>query len=99
MVTSPMQEKYFMAYIDSYKHVYIVLKRVPVGAEMSESGKLIAVSPTHTDSSVFIRILCSVYGHTDTTRHYTKARFRPQAQDMLLVDLLAVSVRPTETFL
>ena len=55
--------------------------------------------PTHTDSSVFIRILRGIYGHTDTTRHYTEARFRHQAQDMLLVDLVAVSVRPTETFL
>ena len=55
--------------------------------------------PTHTDSSVFIRILCGIYGHTDTTRHYTEARFRDQAQDMLPVDLVAVSVRPTETFL
>ena len=59
----------------------------------------ISVPPTHTDSSVFIRILRGIYGHTDTTRHYTEARFRHQAQDMLLVDLVAVSVRPTETFL
>ena len=51
--------------------------------------------PTHTDSSVFIRISRGIYGHTDTTRHYTEARFRHQAQDMLLVDLVAVSVRPT----
>ena len=57
------------------------------------------VPPTHTDSSVFIRILRGIYGHTDTTRHYTEARFRHQAQYMLLVDLVAVSVRPTETFL
>ena len=42
--------------------------------------------PTDTDSSVFIRILRGIYGHTDTTRHYTEARFRHQAQDMLLVD-------------
>ena len=55
--------------------------------------------PTHTDSSVFIRILLGLYGHTDTTCHYMEARFRPQAQDMLLVDLVAVSVRPTEMFL
>ena len=41
-------------------------------------------------------LLRGIYGHTDTTRHYTEARFRHQAQDMLLV---AVSVRPTETFL
>ena len=54
-----------------------------------------AVPPTHTDS----RISRGIYGHTDTTRHYTEARFRHQAQDMLLVDLVAVSVRPTETFL
>ena len=38
--------------------------------------------PTRTDSSVFIWILRDIYGHTDTTRHYTEARFRPQAQDM-----------------
>ena len=38
--------------------------------------------PTHTDSSVFIRILRGVYGHMDTTRHYTEARFRPQAKDI-----------------
>ena len=31
--------------------------------------------------------------YTDTTRHYTEARFRPQSQDMLLVDLVGVSVR------
>ena len=55
--------------------------------------------PTHTDLSVFIRILRRIYGHTDTTRHYTEARFRPRAKDMLLVDLVAVNVRPTETFL
>ena len=59
----------------------------------------LSVPPTHTDSSVFIRISRGIYGHTDTTRHYTEARFRHQAQDMLLVDLVAVSVRPTETFL
>ena len=58
-----------------------------------------AVPPTHTDSSVFIRISRGIYGHTDTTRHYTEARFRHQAQAMLLVDLVAVSVRSTETFL
>ena len=57
------------------------------------------VPPTHTDLSVLIRILRRIYGHTDTMRHYTEARFRPQAKDMLLVDLVAVSVRPTETFL
>ena len=45
--------------------------------------------PTHTDSTGFIRILRGVYRHTDTTRHYTQARFRPQAQDMVLVDLVA----------
>ena len=58
----------------------------------------LAVPPTHTDSSVFIRVLRGIFGHTDTTCHYTEARFRLQAQDMLLVDLVAVSVRPTETF-
>ena len=55
---------------------------------------------THTDSSVFIRIsrgiIIRTYGHYAP---YTEARFRHQAQDMLLVDLLAVSVKPTETFL
>ena len=40
-----------------------------------------------------------IYGHTDTTRHYTEARFRPQAKDMLLGELMAASVRPTGTFL
>ena len=58
--------------------------------------------PTHTDSSVFIRILLGIHGHTDTTRHYTEAQFSPQAGsglDMLLLDLVAVSVGPTETFL
>ena len=37
-----------------------------------------------------------------TYGHYASlygVRFRPQAKDMLLVDLMAVSVRPTETFL
>ena len=52
--------------------------------------------PTHTDSSVFIRISRGIY--TDTMRHYTEVRFRPQAYNMLLVDLVAVSVKPTETF-
>ena len=59
----------------------------------------ISLFKTVSNSYGFIRILRSVCGHTDTTRHYTKARFRPQAQDMLLVDLVAVSVRPKETFL
>ena len=51
------------------------------------NNSTISVPPTHTDSSVFIRILRGIYGHTDTTRHYTEARFRHQAQDMLQVDL------------
>ena len=70
-----------------------------VPCNFSSCVQLVTVPPTHTDSSVFIRILRGKYGHTDTTHHYTEARFRHQAQDMLLVDLVAVSVRPTETFL
>ena len=66
------------------------------GRHPLQQSVLLTVPPTHTDSSVFIRILRGIYGHTDATRHYTEARFRHQAQDMLLV---AVSVRPTETFL
>ena len=32
------------------------------------------------NSYVLIWILRCLYGHTHTTRHYTEARFRPQAQ-------------------
>ena len=52
-----------------------------------------------SNSYGFIQILRRIYGHTDTTHHYMEARFRPQAKDMQLVDVVAVSVRPTETFL
>ena len=31
---------------------------------------LLAVPPTHTDPSVFIRIFRGICGHTETTRHY-----------------------------
>ena len=64
---------------------------VPVSYKTS-SLVVVAVPPTHTDSSVFIRILRGIYGHTDTTRHYTEARFRPQAMDMLLGELMAVTL-------
>ena len=36
----------------------------------------ITVPPTHTDSSVFIRILRDIYGHTDTEHHHKELRLR-----------------------